>query len=136
MLKGGAFIMSKMKANPATYGKTLKMAESVLERVKGTHPLFKHLATPEGLKFTALLTTLPVAHSLIRRAALKISRMHHAEDSPISTSALHSKAGHTKKHREKTGTSYEKNIKQQASIAVTGSLISHINTGHLIESFR
>jgi hypothetical protein len=70
MIKGGAYIINKMRSNPATFGSTLKMAESVLEKVKNTHPLFKHLATPEGLKFTALLTTLPVAHSLIRRAAL------------------------------------------------------------------
>ncbi len=136
VLLGGRMLVAKMRNNPAVYGNFLKGMEGVLSKVTKIHPLFKNLATPEGIKFAALLTTLPVAHSLIRRAALKISKSGLEGENPMGASALHSEAGHTKRHHEHTGTSYEKNLKQQATVAVTGGIISHINTGHLLGSFR
>lgn len=114
----------------------VKGAENALMKAKNLHPLFNHLAGPEGFALVAMLTALPVAHSLIRRAALKISKQVNPGENPSSTAALHSNAGHNKFHHDQTGSFLAKQAKQQAFVSIVGGVTSHINTSHIITSFR
>ena len=125
--------LSEMSPRGASF---VKGAENALIKAKNIHPLFNHLAGPEGFALVAMLTALPVAHSLIRRAALKISRQVNPDENPSSIAALHSNAGHSKFHHDQTGAFLAKQAKQHAFLSIVGGVTSHINTSHIVTSFR
>lgn len=131
----GRAVTSLSQASPKG-ASFVKVAENALLKAKNIHPLFNHLAGPEGFALVTMLTALPVAHSLIRRAALKISRQVNPDENPSSNAALHSNAGHTKFHHDQTGSFLAKQAKQQAFLSIAGGVTSHINTSHIISSFR